>query len=334
MSSLSNEQKELLLDNCIGLTSKEEAAEAEALISSAFAPLEALEPESCPDELAEGAIWRLTNHARSSQDRLEQLLAAEETKELASAKGQFWRNLGKMAATAAVIMVFASIYFALSSFARQKSWQQACGAQLGRIWEGIDQYISDHDDQLPAVAIEAGQPWWKVGYQGKEDQSITRGMWRLVRDHYVNPSEFVCPGRKRASAKPLDMSQVQNYNDFRSRDDITYSVRIWCGKPRRESVVGRKVFMTDSNPIFENLPRDFSRELKLRLDKRSLAVNSRNHKGRGQNVLFCDGSVEFIKVRRIGISKDDVFTLECMYQGFEVRGCEMPSCETDAFAAP
>jgi len=92
--------------------------------------------------------------------------------------------------------------------------------------------------------------------------------------------------------------------------------------------------MADSNPIFENLPERLSYEIKLRLNNKLLSINSINHNGRGQNILFGDGAVRFIKDRHIGIAADDIFTLQDMGRGFEVKGCEVPSCETDAFLAP
>jgi len=92
--------------------------------------------------------------------------------------------------------------------------------------------------------------------------------------------------------------------------------------------------MADSNPIFENLPEKLFGEIKLRLNNKLLTINSLNHNGRGQNTLFGDGTVRFIKDRHIGIAADDIFTLEEMTNGCEVNGCEVPSRETDAFLAP
>jgi prepilin-type processing-associated H-X9-DG protein len=85
------------------------------------------------------------------------------------------------------------------------------------------------------------------------------------------------------------------------------------------------------NPLFENLPDDFSKPLNLPLDDRLLNVNSINHRRKGQNVLFCDGAVKFVKTRRVGASNDDIFTLrgKRFYKGNEV-----PTCETDNFLAP
>jgi len=344
MTVLNNQQKQLLFDYCLGLTSEEAIAEAEQLIVSneqaaeihsklktALLPLKSLVSESCPDDLAEGTIWRLNNLARSSQLRLEQLLAGEQARSVTD-KSRFWKNLGEMVAAAAVIVFVAGVLIAPLSFARQKSRQQACLMQLQQIGQGINSYSDDHDGQLPAVTTAMGAPWWKVGYQGKENHSNTRHIWLLLKGGYVkNPADFICPGKSRGQAVQLDPSQVQNYNDFPSRKYVTYSFRIRCRKPGEESPDGQKVLIADSNPLFERLPDDYSKPFKLEPDIDLLILNSINHNHRGQNVLLCDGSATFVKVRHIGVLEDDIFTLQDTdtYQGVEV-----PSCETDAFLAP
>jgi len=344
MTVLNDQQKQLLFDYCLGLTSEEETAQAEQLISSnsqaaemhlkfetALSPLKTLESESCPDELAEGTIWRLNNQARSSQLRLEQLLAGEQAKGEAS-KGRFWKNFGEVLATAAAITLIAGVVIGPLNLARQKSRQLDCTAQLMRIGQGISSYSNDHDGQLPAVATAMGAPWWKVGYQGTENHSNTRHIWLLPKGGYVDPADFVCPGSCRSKTlKLVDSSQTQNYNDFPSRKHVTYSFRIRCNKSEEKSTGVRKVLIADVSPLFERLPDDYSESLKLRLNKELLNRNSVNHKRRGQNLLFCDGSAEFVKTRRIGIQEDDIFTLR---DTDTYEGVEVPSCETDAFLAP
>jgi len=345
MRSLSNQQKQLLFDYCIGLTSKDETAKAEALIScdeetakfylklkSAFAPLESMKPEPCPDALVEATIWRVNNAARSSQLYLQQLLADEQTQEV-HAKSRFRLNLGKIAAMAAVILIVAVAagWFVLLQSVRQKSWQQYCQLQSSRVFEGFSQYSSDHDGELPAVAAAAGTPWWKVGYQGGENHSNTRPMWLLAKLNYSKPADFVCPGASGDKAPQLGTLQVQNYNDFPSREYVTYSFRISCHTAESGTLICRKVLMADLSPLFENLPDDYSKPLKLHLNKDLLTLNSINHKRRGQNVLFGDGRVEFAKTRHTSLLEDDIFTLRDtdIYQG-----CEVPSCTTDFFLAP
>ncbi|MDD5063911.1 MAG: hypothetical protein PHQ35_04015 [Phycisphaerae bacterium] len=343
MTELNNQQKQLLFDYCLGLTSEQVSAEAEQLIASnkqaaeihsklkaALSPLKTLESESCPDSLAEGTIWRLKNAARSSQLRLEQLLSDEQAKGITD-KSRFWKNLGEIVATAAVILFVAGVSIGPLNMARQKSRQQACLMQLQRIGQGINAYSSDHEGKLPAVATAMGAPWWKVGYQGKENQSNTRHIWLLVKGDYVQPADFVCPGRSQCQTAQLTPSEMQNYNDFPSKKCVAYSFRIRANKAADAASQGRKVLAADANPLFEGLPNDYSKPLKLQPGIDSLLTNSVNHNNRGQNVLFCDGSSEFLKSRQIDTSGDDIFTLQ---DTSTYKGVEVPAHETDDFLAP
>jgi len=342
MSPLNNEQKQLLFDYFIGLTSQKETTEAKALISAskeaakihsrlrvAIAPLDSLEPESCPDELVEHTILRVNKLADSSQRQLRRLLATEQRKKVAT-KVVFWSNWGEMAAVAAAIMLIVAVLVPALRVARLKYRKQRCQTQMGSIFRGLSDYISDHDGQSPAVATTAGAPWWWVGYQGNENHSNTRHIYLLPKGGYVELSNFICPGCKGEKPLQLNDSQIQRLKDFPSRRYVTYSFRVRCHRNRGDKLLCRKVLMADWNPVFEQLPEVFSGELQLQLNRKLLTLNSNNHNRRGQNVLFGDGSVEFLKTRFISIS-DDIFTL----QDIDIyQGCEVPSCETDSLLAP
>jgi hypothetical protein len=342
MSPLKDRQKQLLFDYCIGLTSEEETAEARNLISAgdeaaeihsklkaALAPLEAIRLEPCPHDLAERTILRLNNLARSSQLQLEKLLAGEQARSVAI-KGPFWHKLGKIATAAAVFLIAWGTFQTSANYARQRYHQNRCQAQLGSIFRGLGDYVNDNDGKLPVVVTEAGSPWWMVGDQGKEDRSNTRCMWRLVRGVYVDPNDFICSGRRQKPIIRFDLSQVKNFNDFPSRQHITYSIRICCKEPTMEKLA-QKILMADLSPLFEALPADFSQPLKIPVDEKLLNLNSINHNYRGQNVLRGDGSVRFLKTRFFGITRDDIYTLQNI---LTYNGTERPSCETDSFFAP
>jgi len=345
MIPLNSEQKELIFDYCIGLTSLEKSVEAEALISSkqeaaeihsklkrTLAPLKSISSESCPDALAERTIRRLNSMANSSQDRLQQLLANEQKRDVA-VKSRHWMGFSRRLATAAVLMIVGSLlvitFRAVSGYTRHHYLRQQCQMQQSNIFRGFHNYISDHDGNPPAVATAAGAPWWKVGDQGVKNHSNTRRVYLLVKSGYVKPSDFVCPASEYGEIQPLTPSQVSKLRDFPSRRYITYSFQINCRQNRNGKLLCRNVIMADWNPLFEEMPKDFSEPFILRLNRKLLSLNSVNHKRRGQNVLFGDGRVEFLKTRFIGT--DDIFTL----QDTDVyKGCEAPSCETDFFLAP
>ncbi|MHC4207688.1 MAG: hypothetical protein ACYSTT_23785 [Planctomycetota bacterium] len=237
-----------------------------------------------------------------------------------------------MLATAAVLMIVGSLlvttFRAVSGYTRYHSLRKQCQRQQSGIFQGLDNYISDHDGQHPIVATSAGDFWWKVGDQGDKNHSNTRRIYLLVKEGYVKPAHFVCPACESGENIKLNPFQARKLKDFPNRRYVTYSFQINCRRTSNGKLLCRKVVMADWNPLFEKLP-DHSKQLNLRLNKKLLSLNSNNHKRRGQNVLFGDGRVEFLKTRFIGI--DDIFTLRDtdVYQG-----CELPSCETDFFLAP
>ena len=343
MSPLKDQQKQLLFDYCIGLTSEEQTADAEALIASneeaaeihsklkaALAPLDTVVPEPCPDDLAERTILRLNNTARTSQLRLQQLLAGEQARSVAI-KTPFWRNIGKMATAAAVFLIALGVFQSSSNFARQRYRQYACRSQLGGIYRGLRNYMADYDGKMPAVATTAGAPWWKVGRQGPENYSNTRRVWLLVKGGYVDQALFVCPGRRPQITIRLNPSEIQQHNDFPYREQITYSFRICCPKPAKRVSPSLKALMSDLNTLFEMLPRDYSTQLKVKLNKKLSTLNSINHDRRGQSIMFDDGRVDFCKNRCLGTTEDDPFTLQ---NTDTYNGIEYPSSEMDNLLAP
>ncbi len=117
MIPLTSEQKQLLFDYSIGLTSQERTAEAKVLISSneeavaiytklkgILTLLSSLESEPCPDALSERTVWQLNRLANSSQDQLKQLLAGEQMREVAT-KSRLWANLSRSLARTVQILI-------------------------------------------------------------------------------------------------------------------------------------------------------------------------------------------------------------------------------------
>jgi len=339
---------QLVFDYSFELTSERQTAEAERLLASsreaaelhlslkaALSSLGSLEPEPCPGELAESTIQRLIEQAQAEfgPGRLEELLAAERSSGV-TIRIPFLRNWGEVVAVAAVIVLILSGLFPAVGMMRQKQWQARCGQRLGGIHEGVSNYVADHDGLLPAVPVTPGTPWWKVGYQGRENYSNTRRAWLLVKKRYVEPSLFVCPARRLARKVDFDSLEIEQYNDFPGRAYIHFSIRVCCPKTTQLGLAQKRVLMADLNPLSERFPEDHSSPLSIELCKELMSSNSRNHDSRGQNLLLYDGSVEYVRVRQSRLSDDDIYTLQAMSCGSRVEGCEVPSCDTDTFLAP
>ena len=94
--------------------------------------------------------------------------------------------------------------------------------------------------------------------------------------------------------------------------------------------MSRQVIIADMSPIFANVSSS-EKELIVNISDALLKQNSPNHGGRGQNVLFCDGSVVFVKGRTVDVSLDDIYTIQ---NTKTYQGVELPASEADAFLAP
>ena len=128
------------------------------------------------------------------------------------------------------------------------------------------------------------------------------------------------------------MSQMQ---DFASPQNVSYSVMLVCGRKNMGASAQRRIIMSDMNPVFVRFRRhpdlyrnrdDFEKVL---LDENLKKMLSPNHCQKGQNGLFCDGSVEFLKTRQY--QDDDIFTVRGVE---EYTGREVPADDNDIFLVP
>lgn len=350
---LNQKQKDLILDLYFGCGTDSDINDARALIaanSEASTLYDQLESQldvmgrlkeqtySCPDHLAQSTIEKLKSVAKSTENiRLNELLEKEQEKVPVTAGKSFWKRAFDAAAVAAGLLIMAGIYFPTVNNMRYQSWKTACQANMAAIASGIGSYISDNDGMLPAVEMKKDAPWWKVGYQGEENHSNTRNLWQMVQGEYVKPGHFVCPGKSHGRAISLDRQNIDHLRDFPSRRYITYSSRLMPNQQAVRSNGQRIIFISDANPLFEKVNKKTyspdSMEFKaIKLCERLINRNSLNHRKRGQNVMFTDGSVKFFRVRKLDLANDDdIFTV----RGTETySGCESPNGETDIFMVP
>jgi hypothetical protein len=94
--------------------------------------------------------------------------------------------------------------------------------------------------------------------------------------------------------------------------------------------------MSDVNPIFEScvklVPKDMSGAefTPVKLNEQLLKASSSSHSGKGQNIMFSDGTVKFTSQRVID-GNDDIFTL----RGRDTyQGTETPAGDKDVFLVP
>jgi hypothetical protein len=359
MDTLSREQRDILLDYYFECAGEQETQTAQELLTHhngavefyeklhhSLSPLEHLDHHTdinCPDDLVEKTLEKVYfhnhNHATETAEvadmgGLEKLLRAESEK-VVTKRPSFWRNFAEAAAVAAAVFVFFSIFVPVSRQMRAGSWQAACQANLAKISQGLAQYAGDNQGFLPAVATKAGAPWWKVGSTSQENQSNTRHIWLLVRNNYLGPDVFICPGSGKTKTLKLDGAQIAAMADFPNRRYISYSFKLICDANKAVMPKTAMPLMSDANPIFQarlkNSDSLSGNEFDpIILSEKLLNANSYNHLRKGQNILFSDGTVKFT-AQRVFNQNDDIFTVQ---DTDTYRGTEKPSCETDVFLVP
>jgi len=334
------------------IASNPDAAKLYAGLEETLTELDCLKYEPCPDNLADLTIARLKlaasakTVAAASSNRLADLLKSEQNNRnymaaqpmpqaVAAKPRRFWHPLTEMAAAAAAVVLIAGILVPSFGSMRQHSRQVACENNLRQIGQAMAAFAGDNNGRLGQVRVEAGSPWWKIGYQGPENHSNTRYAWQLVKGGYADGKVFVCGGQVAGKCVQYQPAQVAVLNDFPSRDHINYSFLLLCDKNQDITQRSRRIIAADSNPVFQKIPsqnaiyQKFNEFERILLNEQLRQMMSTNHRKKGQNVLYCDGSAEFIRTRII--NHDDIFTVKDVQV---YTGKETPCDPADIFLVP
>ena len=360
MGYLSSEDQQLILDfyfrcgdeNDIArgrdlIAGNPEAARLYANLEETLTELDSIKYEPCPENLAELTVARLklaAVPASQGTGKLEVLLRKQQDNQeflpspvsvSADVGGRFWRPVFEILATAAAIVLAAGILFPSFGALRERNRQLACAQNLGQIGQAIATFGNDHNGNIGMITVQSGSPWWKIGYQGPEIHSNTRYVWQLVKDGYIDGRVFVCGGHIEGRPVRYEAAQMAELNDFPSRHHVSYSFMLLCDENNSLTKQARRIIAADLNPLFQTIPfqptayqrlNEFER---VQLTEQLRHMMSPNHRRKGQNTLFCDGSVEFIQTRLY--NNDDIFTIQNVDT---YTGCESPCNPDDIFLVP
>jgi prepilin-type processing-associated H-X9-DG protein len=154
---------------------------------------------------------------------------------------------------------------------------------------------------------------------GSTALSVTRAYWMLVRSGDVSVKQFICPSALNDTPDPTEI--IELYYDFTQYWNISYGYLVPFG-PRdtqpREGMDNRQVLAADKGPFYTtrfwpswNTPE--GTPLTLESPPRDWQLyNSRNHggwTGEGQNALYADGHVSFLRTPLGGMDDDNIYTL-------------------------
>jgi prepilin-type processing-associated H-X9-DG protein len=203
----------------------------------------------------------------------------------------------------------------------------------------------------------------------------SRALFLLVTDGSCTPKQFICLSsndaeddlRHQSGGIATAAQPGANRFDFRGYPFVSYGYQLPFGPHARpnENLDPRTAIMADKGPFFDAGPPTATGAVpdaaKAAFPPGSLVVlpgaadahavaqlkdkdwqryNSPNHGGEGQNVLFVDGHVAFMKKPIVGVDYDNIytqqsgFTLEQILLGRSPRDRDGPLTETDSIIVP
>ena len=139
----------------------------------------------------------------------------------------------------------------------------------------------------------------------------------------VRPKSFICPADPLAEPLTLAEEEIEELDDFPSVANCSYDSHNVAGSPIRIDSSPTMPIYADRNPLFAGN--------QFHADQDPLRNSPSHDDGAGQNVLFLDGHVEWMKVPVYGNHQDNIWSVEGVE---DYRGDEFPKRPDDAFIIP
>jgi len=294
------------------LAQDEAFARLHADISNALAALGTYSVPDPPEDLADRTLDRIR-----AMRRTEALVEAQPIQRRAWTPTFSLRELG---AVAAVLVLAVGVLLPSLYKAREGANRVLCADNIAMIWTGLNHYASCNDEALPTPP--GGVRVW-LRDTAKTHASNTAALFRLVRDNYSPPAVFQCPAASCAS-----FVARQGMDDFPSPRNLAYTYQHCLNGPIRRdqpeliSVAHQYAIVSERHPVFV--------DGRFRRDRIGRDVSD-NHSGSGQNVLYLDGSVRWVRSGHVGVNRNNIWLIDGVY---EYRGDEAPASPVDSFLLP
>lgn len=270
-----------------------------------------------------------------ADDLLERTLAAVEAARTESGAYSFrgsWRSnfrLGDLVSIAALLLIAVSVVWPVMAGVRSQATKIACAGNLHDVAAAMAAYAGSNRDQMPmATASLGGGRWWDVG--APNGSSNSSNLFTLAKTGFASLASLACPGNPDACRTGL----TADARDWRNLKEVSYSYQIMFG-PARRTLHGaeRAPVLADRSPVVLRAVRG---------EVIDPWENSPNHADRGQELLFTDGSSQWLRtpMRKNGDNiwlprvVEDALRQAALSQGLRLHGTETPQGADDVFLAP
>ena len=260
----------------------------------------ALEPLAADAEppAPPAGLW-IRTLARVAEDRCRRLPAAPRPATVPAGSSRAWWRRADLLVAASVLVLLGGIAIAWIHEVRQREQIEGCKNNLREYHQALVGYSDLHEGEFPAVTE-------------KGSHSVAGIFIPVLNSNGLLPRarNLSCPGNDPPVAPARTLEELERLHrespeDFRkAAQDLSGCYAYTLGYEQSDGNGQRRHFGLNRNsgdltPIMADRPPFAVGELQGR------PGNSKNHGGRGQNVLHVGGNVTFLKDRTIG--EDDIY---------------------------
>ncbi len=183
-----------------------------------------------------------------------------------------------------IIAILAAMLLPALYRAREEARRARCKSNLKQIGTALHMYANDYDEWFPCV-VKAGSSTYGINLGTDRSRFSARAdLWELMRLRYVSaPQLFKCPSTK-------DQVMEGDMLVLDTMHPMPFSARSGRGYEAAQmsygyDPTGKSLHARPTTALVADKPQFLKEERDL---------NSPNHQGDGQNVLFVDGHVEWL----------------------------------------
>jgi prepilin-type N-terminal cleavage/methylation domain-containing protein/prepilin-type processing-associated H-X9-DG protein len=229
----------------------------------------------------------------------------------------------------AIIAVLIAMLLPALNAAKEQANRVKCASNLRQIGIAEQMYAAENKNQYPRVRYVSNLPWFFTGFAGRDpfeaasgprQNDVTAGIFLLVRAKTLPLQTFICPSSTQkvddlGGANPMERCNFsdtfplswglsyafanQYPEDGRySPDRLGAEYKHSPNAPQDNAIAADRNDCSDrhKNPSWSAPKSDMQ------------PMNSRNHAGKGQNVLFNDGHVAWCDNPFVGHLHDNIYT--------------------------
>ncbi len=234
-------------------------------------------------------------------------------------------SLIELMVVVAIMALLISIIVPAAQQALESARRVTCRTQLRGIGQALVMYAGDHDGRLPIAPGSSGE-FANVGAarnaepEAGDPTPVSATLWAILRRGGLDAKMFVCPSTRHAadSAGALDADVW----DFESADRLSYAIQYPYGSrtnlgqatavPSMVPVLGDRGPHHGDGGDLSAMPTASAEAIRAWLDdaENRKRVNSANHGGAGQNVVYADGHGEWRASPLAGPREDNIYSVQ------------------------